>query len=202
MTAQTVVWPNGFDVVAVRKDTGETVDLAEHIEGNAVMSPKPVQDHNIFRKIEIVTGPVPTYFSHGERTEDIRAFHFARGRLETHLIGVVPYRASYPKFKPESCVTAMRVNVAVANYCTRARSTHRDDRADIWIGELTDKFNDPDVVSVGFWPHVMVVRDMENNDLDHEKCGDGYMIEVSPSAADIDQYLPIRGYWPANVREQ
>lgn len=194
VTAQAVVWPNGFDAEAVRNDTGDPVILADHIEGNAVMSPKPAQDHNIFKKIEVLTGPVPTFFSHGERNEDVRAFHYTKGKLATELLGIVPYRASYPKFKEDSCAKALRVNIAIANYCTRSKTS--DARADIWIGHTTAKFDDPDVVSTGFWPHVMVVRDLENNPLP-AGCGDGYTIEVSPSDADIDKYLPIRGYWPA-----
>lgn len=194
VTAQAVVWPNGVNAVAMNPDTGEPVVLANEIDGNAVMSAKPVQDHNIFEKIKVRVGPVATFYSHGERTEDVRAFQFKGGKLDTDLLGVVPYRASYPRFKETSCASKMRVNIAVANYCTR--HPHKDNRADVWIGELTEKFSDPDVVSVGFWPHVMVIRDLANNPLP-ESCGEGYTIEVSPSAESIDEYLPVKGYWPA-----
>lgn len=192
--AQAVVWPNGHDAIAINQTTGDPVDLAEEIDGNAVTSPKPVQDRNIFGSIKVQTGPVPTFFSHGERNKDVRAFHYNYGKLHVDLLGIMPYRASYPHFKETSCAIGMRVNIAIANYCTRHLSN--DNRADIWIGRLTDKFNDPDVVSVGFWPHVIVVRDLENNPIS-ESCGDGYTLEVSPSDESIDEFLPISRHWPA-----
>lgn len=197
ITAQGIVWPNGFNAHAVRADTEADVILADHIEGNPVMSPTPYKSNDIFRKIKVRVGAIPTFFSHGERTEDNRAFHYTRGRLKIDLDGLIPYSASYPKFKADSCATSLRVNIAIANYCTKAKSVNKNARSDIWIGQLTEKFNDPDVVSVGFWPHVMVKRDMENNPLG-AACGDGYGLVVSPSAEAIDEYLPIRGYWPAN----
>lgn len=196
--AQSAVWPNGENAIAINQDTGDTVVLANEIDGNAVMSPKPVQDHNIFKKIYVAKGSVPTFFSHGAKTEDVRAFHYKGGKLDVDLLGVVPYRVSYPRFKESSCAAKMRVNIAIANYCTKSSS--KDNRADIWIGDLTGKFNDPDVVSVGFWPHVMVVRDLENNPLP-ESCADGYTLEVTPSDESIDEYLPVRGFWPAHNEE-
>ncbi len=110
-----IVWPNGHDAIAINQTTGDPIDLADEIDGNAVMSPKPVQDHNIFRKIYVAKGPVSTFGSRGS-SEDVRAFHYKGGKLDVDLIGFMPYRVSYPSFKETSCATAMRVNIAVANY--------------------------------------------------------------------------------------
>lgn len=195
VTAMSVVWPNGPYARTVRMDSGEEIALADDMTGNAVMRPRPVQDHNVFRKIWVETGDVPEYDSHGTKNSDNRAFKYKQGKLATYLYGVIPYTASYPTFKPESCAYKLKINFAIANYCTYSRSA--DNRADIWAGELTEKFNDPDVVSEGFWPSVDVVRDMENNPLPAD-CGDGYVIAVYPSAHDIDKYLPVKGYWPAS----
>ena len=194
VTAQAVVWPNGYDAIAVRSDTGEEVYLADEIIGNAVIGPKPVQDRNIFKKTKVKTGDVPPYNNHGLKTSDIRAFHYTKGKLQTDLLGVVPYSAGYPKFKADSCATKLKIQFAIANYCTHSKKA--PDRADVWAGELTPEFNDPNVVSVGFWPHVNVMRDMVNNKPD-DTCGDGYEIVVTPSAGAIDEFLPIKGYWPA-----
>ena len=158
------------------------------------MSPTPVQDFSIFKDIAVKKAVVPSYDSHGIKTHDVRAFHFLNGRLQKDLIGVVPFRASFPKFKPESCAVVLNLQIAIANFCTRSR--YKDNRADVWIGELTEKFNDPDVVSVGFWPSMSVVRDIENNPLpDH--CQQGYEITVTPSSTAIDRFLPVPDFWPS-----
>ncbi|HJW87262.1 MAG TPA: hypothetical protein VJ440_11565 [Candidatus Brocadiaceae bacterium] len=195
--AQGVVFPNGADSLAERTDTKESVNLEEHITGNPVMTAKPAVN-SLFKKIKTLKGPVPVFISHGEElTEDVRAFVFTQGNLKDGLLGVIPWNASFPKFKSDSCATALTVYIAIANYCTDSQSENDDDRADIWIGRLTEKFDDVDVVSVGFWPYLKVVRDLEHNPLP-EGCGGGFEIGVYPSDAAIDKYLPIEGYWPAN----
>jgi len=187
--AMAVLFPDQHSP-AVRTDTGETLDLSEHIDNDPVISPKPIQDHNIFRKIKVLGE------AGGHHDAKIRAFHFKQGRLDTNLIGRVPWDGSFPKFDPKSCATQLKINLAIANYCNRSRT--REDRADIWIGHFTHLFDDPAVVSQNppnFWAHLVVVRDLEKNPLDAQ-CGAGYEIEVSPSDEDIDTLLPIRGFWP------
>lgn len=194
--AQSVVFPNGADSLAERTDTKESVTLQDHITGNPVMSAKPAVN-SLFKKIRTLKGPVPSFISHGsELTEDVRAFVFTHGRLEDGLLGVIPWSATFPAFKSDSCATALTVYIAIANYCTNSKSKTDDDRADIWIGRLTEKFNDPDVVSVDYWPYLRVVRDLEKNPLP-EGCSEGFEIGVYPSDEAIDEFLPITGYWPA-----
>ena len=90
--------------------------------------------------------------------------------------------------------------IAIANYCTKSKSEDDNDRADVWIGRLTEKFDDEDVVSVGFWPYLKVVRDLENNPLP-DGCGEGFEISVYPSDEAIDEFLPVEGYWPAEGKK-
>ena len=192
--SQSIVFPNGADSLSQRSDNGEFVILADHIVGNAIMSAKPIQDYNVFKTIAVTEGSVPAYNSHGLKTRDVRAFRFRNGRLQTDLVGIIPFRASFPSFRPESCAQSLKIQIAIANYCTRSQTL--DNRADVWIGELTGKFNDADVVSVGFWPSMSVLRDLENNPLPGH-CQDGFEIVVTPSSSAIDRYLPLRDYWPS-----
>ncbi len=192
--AQSVVFPNSADAIAEDSDTGASVDLADHIIGNPVMGAKPAVN-SLFDKVKKVEGPVPAFVSHGrEKTEDTRSFAFTKGKLEDGYLGLTPWRATFPKFKPNSCATALTVYIAIANYCTKSRDEYDDDRADIWIGRLTEKFDDSDVVSLGWWPYLRVVRDLGNNPI---SCGEGFEIDVYPSDKAIDEFLPIAGYWPA-----
>ncbi len=193
--AMSIVFPNDSTTIAERSDTGESVNLSDHITGNAVMGASPAVN-SLFKKINILTGTVPSFTSHSEeKTEDTRAFVYTGGTLKDGFTGLIPWHATIPTFKSDSCATALTVYIAIANYCTKSTSEDKDDRADIWIGRLTEKFDDEDVVSVGFWPYLKVVRDLENNPLP-EDCGEGYEIGVYPSDESIDEFLPIDGYWP------
>ena len=194
--AQSVVFPNGADSIAERTDSEESVNLQDHIEGNPVMGAKPAVN-SLFKKIKALEGPVPAFTSHGsETTEDTRALVFTKGKLKDGDLGLLPWRATFPTFKSDSCTTALTVYIAIANYCTKSTDENDDDRADIWMGHTTDKYDDEDVVSVDFWPYLKVVRDLENNPLP-EGCDEGFEISVYPSDEAIDEYLPVDGYWPA-----
>ena len=198
--SMSIVFPNGADNVVERSDTGESVSLTDHITGNPVMGASPAVN-SLFKKINILTGTVPSFTSHGEeKAEDTRAFVYTGGTLKDGFTGLIPWRATFPTFKSDSCATALTVYIAIANYCTKSTSEDKNDRADIWIGRLTEKFDDEDVVSVGFWPYLKVVRDLESNPLP-EDCGEGYEIGVYPSDEAIDEFLPIDGYWPAEGKK-
>jgi len=197
--AQAVLFPNGSNAVATRIETGEIVPIDDIIAGNAIMAATPIQDYNIFEKIKVLRGPVKSYNNHGIKSEDIRAFHFRDGKLQTDLIGLIPFRANFPKFKAESCATRLKINIAIANYCTHSRTNA--DRSDIWIGNMTELYNDSNVVSVGYWPTLEVMRDLEKNPLP-ESCMEPEIISVKPDNSSIDQYLPIPGYWPALETER
>lgn len=193
ITAMSIVFPNGADAVAVDSASNESVQLSDHVEGNAIMSPRPVQDNRVFADMATKKGSVPEFNSHGLKSTDVSAFHFWNGSLNPDFVGLVPFRASFPSFKSESCVSKLTVRMAIANYCTF--SQNKSNRADIWMGELTDKYDDESVVSTGFWPRLDVVRDLENNPLP-ASCGEGTTIEVQPSSDAIDALLPLNGYWP------
>ena len=86
---------------------------------------------------------------------------------------------------------------AIANYCKR--SGHDGDRADSGMGDLTPLFDDADVVSVGFWPHLTVLRDLVNNPMP-VSCGEGVEVAVAPGVGSIDALLPLAGFWPSLLR--
>ena len=189
--AMSVVFPNG-EATAVRTDTQEEVELTENIDGLPVQGVKAIQDHRIFRKIQNQRGLTAA------GTTDVRAIHYSKGRLDPDLVGLVPWRGTFPRFTENSCATTLHVNMAIANYCTKSKTN--EDRADVWMGMLTPLFDDPVVVvqsPPGFWPTLAVVRDLDNNPLP-VACGDGFEIAVSPTAHDIDQHLPIKGFWPVH----
>lgn len=193
ITAQSAVFPNNTDSQAfkIEADGTETpINLADHIEGAdgglPSLSPNMIQDKNIFKKQKELT----------DANEKVRGIQFSSGSLDTTALGLVPFKVSAPKFNANSCAKSLKVRIAVANYCSKTKNADKDNRSDIWIGHMTSKFNDPGVMphdfeTKPFWPTLTV----ERSELPGA-CGEGFDIAVQPSDADIDGYLPIKGYWP------
>ncbi len=121
---------------------------------------------------------------------------FYQGTLGTPAEAVLPFRVTTPKFLANSCAKSLKVRIAVANWCEH--STADPNRADIWMGQMTTLFDDPAVMPNGvYWPTLVVNRNLSANPL-AEGCGNGFDLAVQPSKADIDRFLPVKGYWPAN----
>jgi hypothetical protein len=190
VVAMSVVFPNGADSFATRVDTGDPISLSgiiaganDHNGGLVVISPRVVQDFNVFEKITPIR----------DVNDNVHAVHYTNGFLDPGLTGVVPIQAAaFGSFVSTSCAKKITARVAIANYCHENTGTRR---ADIWIGETTSVFDDPGVVSVGFWPTLVINRDLVNNPLAPE-CGAGFDVTLQPSAADIDQNLMIEGFQP------
>jgi hypothetical protein len=119
--------------------------------------------------------------------------------------GLSPFRISGIKFKETSCAKALKIRVAVANWCGSGNKANKkpENVADIWIGEMTSKFNDQATMpnastATGgngaiYWPTITVNRDLDENPLpgncDADTAYDTVYIE--PTKADIDAMLPI-----------
>jgi uncharacterized protein YcnI len=191
--AQSLVFPNGEHVVVQDKD-GNLVDeevLFNELKtnNNLIMGPKPAVDAN-WKQQFVKKGATRTYYNHGIRTADTRAFHYEGGRIPNDFVGLMQWRASFADLKDDSCVKEIQVRIPIVNYCERSPSSPA--RLDAWIGRLTPTFNDPGVVSVGFWPQITIV----NKSFDAASCGDGIRYFVSPTDEDIDTFLPIQSFKP------
>jgi hypothetical protein len=188
--AQSGVFPNGNAAIAFRTDTNEPVDLSTIVGGDIPpgaglvgLSPVLIQDHSVFTRLR----------QKEDASGRVRGFKWTDGSLQTDLTGLQPFRITLPAILPTSCVKSLKVRVAVANYCSESQRALS--RADIWIGRLTPLFDDPRVVSVGFWPTISVNRSAQNP-LDPSCGGVGFDVAVEPTDADIDSLLPITGFWP------
>ena len=196
--AMAVVFPNGVDSLAINQESKEEVDLAKYITG-PVINVSPVQDYDVFEKIRVKEGVV---LNHGAgSTDGTRAIHYQKGKLSNGNVGLIPFDASFPEFNKDSCIASLQVNMAIANYCTRSQKN--DDRADVWIGHMTPLFDDPAVVvqrPTGFWPQLTVIRDLESDPLPIGCSPEGEKLVVTPAPHEIDEYLPISGYWPSSSK--
>lgn len=191
--ATAMLFPNGIDMV-IEDQSGNMVEpevLFNELEprNNLVMGAKPAQVAT-WKEINVLTSETREFYSHGVRTEDVRAFHYTGGNLPDYMVGLLPWRASFAAIKEDSCVKEIQVRIPIVNYCER--NPHSPARMDAWIGRLTPLFDDPEVVSVGFWPTMTII----NTDFDGVACGAGTVYKVSPTDEDIDAYLPIKSFNP------
>ncbi len=185
--AQAVVFPGSdgmVEEVGVGEDPNVATTFGDHLQGGLHSSARLTQDKDVFR--------TQTQSELGGAA----GFHFKNGYLQVDLTGQIPVRYSTPTFQAASCAKKVDILIPIANWCSKSATA--PDRVDVWMGRLTAKFNDPTVQPVGFWPRITVHRDMANNPLD-AACGDGIDLEWSPTDAQIDELLPIEGYWPANA---
>lgn len=167
------VFPNAVDLSGVGYSQGSGSRYA----GNALMAIKPEQDSR-FRRIERVRGPVPEFYSHGPKSQDVRALHWRRGYLPDDVYAELKFRAALPRL--EGCVDRLRVYIPAVQYCTGGL-------VNAWIREATDAFG-TEMISAGYAPYIDVLRDYDNNPLP-EACDGGEQAEAYPSSADIDRYL-------------
>lgn len=191
--ASAMLFPNGGESVIEDQD-GNPVSMNELYDeleprNNVVMGPKPALNAN-WKFQEVRTGPVPEHNNHGLKGADVRAFVYKGGKLRPEFLGLLPWRATFAAIKDDSCLREIVLRIPIVNYCQRRPSS--DARMDAWIGRLTAKFNDPALVSTGWWPQMSIV----NTNFDEAKCGDGKVFKVSPSDDDIDRFLPITSFKP------
>lgn len=191
--ATSMLFPNGADPVIEDRygNPVEPATLFGELEpnNNIVMGPKPAIDAN-WKFQEMLSGPVSLHYNHGMKDADVRSFVYRGGNLPNGFMALLPWRATFGAIRAESCLREIVMRMPIVNYCQRSPSSPA--RMDAWIGRLTEMFNDPATVSVGWWPQMSVV----NTDFDAAACGEGEVYKVSPSDADIDFYLSIQSFKP------
>lgn len=191
--ASSMLFPNGRDMVIEDQD-GRIVEVEELFNeleplNNLVMGAKPAEAAE-WKKIEVIKTATREYYNHGLQTEDVRAFHYSGGNLPDYMVGLLPWRASFAAIRAGSCVREIQVRIPIVNYCER--NPNSPDRLDAWIGRTTELFNDPELVSVGFWPMITII----NTGFDASVCDGGTVYKVSPTDEDIDSLLPIPTFKP------
>ncbi len=107
--------------------------------------------------------------------------------------GLSPFGINAFQFKPESCAKALKIRVAVANWCEKgAKSYTSPSRVDLWIGHKTVKFNDNVVMpsensSPIYWSTLTVNRDLVKNPLPGTKGFNAEKIDVNNGVIDRTQ---------------
>src|SRR5574337_447403 len=205
----TAIFTNGLE-----PDLGSiayTTDGTTNYEGNAVFGIKPVTDYN-WKEIWPIMGNVPTYYNHGAKTTDVRAVHWRWGYIPDNFVGYGQVSVNFPKFIPSTCYNKIIVDIPVVQYC-QADSKHQQDhvwtrdrlkakgdmnRVFAWMKAPTSTFPVNTIVASGYVPSLTIVRNLTTNPLPASCGGTGQTLEIYPSAADIDMYLPISDSMPTS----
>lgn len=196
----TALFPNGADPNL--SGIAYTNNGGTNYNGNALFGIKPIVDYN-WKEIMPMTGNVPTYYNHGEKTTDVRAVHWHLGYIPDNFVGYATVSASLPKFLPDTCYDTIRVEIPVVQYCALDPKHEMDhewrrdrvkkknlDSAYAWIKEPTAMFPTETVVAAGYSAYLNIVRNLTTNPLPASCGGVGQAVTVYPTAADIDMYLP------------
>lgn len=184
---QSVVFPFGSDAVWVDLSTGLPTTAEAVIGGDLNLDPGGIYDTGVFKVVNEENDPTAVN-SHGSPI--VRAINYKYGKIPTELAAYAHFRASAPGII-DSCVSKLRIRVAVANWCETRQNEASDpenNRADWWFtGETgSKKFVDPDMIQPSYWTTITV----NNLMFDAAKCGAGKEVAVMPNGASIDKYLP------------
>ncbi len=123
-----------------------------------------------------------------------------------HLTVATPFRLTAPSIEPTSCAASVIIQISIADICQVTSAEQfaggaADGVAKLWthnnLGTPYDRDSEADDGPAPF----MITRDLTNNPLP-ESCGDGFAVEVLPSAEQINRDMPIiidgQQVWPSN----
>jgi hypothetical protein len=187
--AQSVVFPTDAPLITTNAPGVVIGDLAEVIaQGGIAGLVGSIQDSSIFG---IQNAKL-------DANENTIGFHGKQGLLRIHLRGRVPFEFTAPNFVPESCATALRVEIAIADICKLKAPTLQPGKVNLWIPDNGSQFAIQGaangVEGIGGPARLTVNRDLANNPLP-DACRAGYVVTLTPSAAQVDRDLPIGRYW-------
>ncbi len=185
---QRAVFPFGGpgQVVWVNPATNAPIDPVTVIGGDGLLNLAVggVQDGSIFAT------------QTEEGTDPVHALNWKDGSLNPEMLGYTLFRVSVPPIV-NNCVANLRIRIAVANWCEEKQNEATDrnnNRSDWWFtGETgTQKFTDADLIQPTFWTTLTV---MNPNAIDANCPADQrFDAAVMPSGADIDGFLPLKGF--------
>jgi hypothetical protein len=198
---QSAVFPfgNASQAVWVRLgDPNTPIDPVSVIggDGHLNLGVTGVQDSSLFgiQREEINPHPGDPLGDHD--AIPVHALNWKDGSLNPEMLGYTLFRVSVPPIV-NNCVANLRIRVAVSNWCEEKKNEATDpnnNRADWWFTAETgtQSFTDPDLIQPSFWTTLTV---MNPNATDANCPADQrFDVAVMPSGADIDRYLPYRGF--------
>jgi len=186
--AQSVVFPTLAPLATAPDGSPIALDTVI-VQGTFAGTVRAVADASVFMSREPKTDALGNAIGFG-------AFD---GSLSVELQGRVPFQFAAPKFTASTCASRLLVKVAVADVCSVSPAdTAVAGKVNLWIPDNGSQYaaagKSAGVEGVGSPATLIVNRDLAANPLP-PACGAGVDVTVTPSAADIDANLAIRGVW-------
>ncbi|MFO1312923.1 MAG: hypothetical protein U1F41_12760 [Burkholderiales bacterium] len=187
--AQSVVFPTSNPVVTTSDGSSAPKLEAVIASGSLAGLARFVEDTSVFN-------------SQASKTDALgNSIGFAAwdGSLAPDLLGRIPFQFAAPKFVATSCAARLLVKVAIADVCSfGAGETATVGKVNLWIPDNGSQYavagKASGVDGIGAPATLIVNRDLSTNPLP-AACGAGIDVTVTPSAADVDANLAIRGVW-------
>ncbi len=188
VVAQSVVFPTVAPIVTAPNGSAVALDTVI-VQGSLAGLVRAIEDTSIF-------------MSHEQKSDALgNSVGFAAydGALSPDFAGRVPFQFAAPMFVATTCASRLLVKVAVADVCSReADDTASTGKVNLWIPDNGSQYaaagKDTSVEGIGSPATLIVNRDLATNPLG-PGCGAGIDVTVTPSAADVDANLGIRGVW-------
>lgn len=187
--AQSVVFPTSNPVITTSDGSAAPKLDAVIATGSLAGLARFIEDTNVFNSQQLKTDALGN--SIGFASWD--------GSLSPDLLGRIPFQFAAPKFVASSCAARLLVKVAIADVCSfGAAETTAAGKVNLWIPENGSQYavggKASGVDGIGAPATLIVNRDLATNPLP-PACGTGIDVTVTPSAADVDANLAIRGVW-------
>ena len=192
VTAQSAIFPQDPPMIST-SDGSVITDLSTVIsQGSLVGLVKPIQDRSIFR----------TQVAKTDTLGNVTGFHATSGLLTFGIPGRVPFQFTAPNFVPTSCANRLLIKIAIADVCVRGvnlADSIKEGKANLWIPDngsnLANAGKAANVDGIGAPATLTINRNLATNPLP-SGCGSGIDVTVTPNPSDVDNNLPIPGYWP------
>jgi hypothetical protein len=190
VVAQSAVWPTDNPQVTA-SDGSAIADLSQVIvQGSLTGLLSPIQNRDIFQQQQLKLDDLGNKIG----------FSGTKGNLqEPGWLGRVPWQFAPPKFVASSCASQLLIKVAIADVCIRQIGGYDLGYVNFWIPDNGSAYataahalhNDE---GVGAPATLTINRNLTTNPLP-AACGAGMAVTVTPSPDQVDNDLPIPGYW-------
>lgn len=187
--AQSVVLPTDAPQLSTNDPNVTIGDLSEVISPGIASLVHPIQSRDIFAIQQAKLDP----------NDNTIGWIGKLGWLDPHLVGRVPFDATAPSFVAESCATAVRVEIAIADICGLAPPTIQAHKVNLWIPNNGSQFAIEGIANgidgVGSPARWTINRNLAANPLPASCNGVGFTLTVTPSPEQVDRDLPIGAFW-------
>lgn len=189
--ATSMVFPDGTDsIVKINGEVQQGAKVGDYIDWGEKISHIPSKD--VFQKQAVNFG------RGGLAGNNVVGSHSWKGKLPGNgAVGLVPFRVNTGFIVGDSCAKSVTFRVAAADICKSVKESQlSEDNVNLWVPAVGSKFDgDPTTHAYDGAVQYVVTRDLDANPLP-DGCGEGVDVVVEPSAAQVNNDLPIPRVWP------